>query len=113
MVRGSARMMTVLIALMGITGMPTAALPAVGGGDIRFTPKGAGTVVFEHEHHVKLKGQSCSACHDKPFQMRNGASAYAMDMATLTKGKFCGICHEGKKAFDIKDEKSCARCHKD
>jgi c(7)-type cytochrome triheme protein len=106
-------MAMVLISLMGMTGMLTAAMAAVGGGDIRFTPKGAGTVVFEHEYHVNLKGRKCSACHDKPFQMRDGASAYAMDMATLTKGKFCGICHDGQKAFDIKDAKSCARCHKD
>jgi c(7)-type cytochrome triheme protein len=113
MIHGSARTAMFLVALMGMTAMQTAVMAAVGGGDIKFTPKGAGAVVFKHEYHVKLKGQTCSNCHDKPFQMQNGASAYAMDMATLTKGKFCGICHEGQKAFDIKDANSCVRCHRD
>jgi len=33
-------------------------------------------------------------------------------MSALTKGAFCGKCHDGTKAFDVKAENSCKRCHK-
>jgi len=92
---------------------PLTALPKVGGGDVEYKPKGAGNVVFAHEYHVSLKGQKCSNCHYKTFQMKGGDASYKMDMSTLTKGQFCGSCHDGKKGFDLKAEDSCKRCHKD
>jgi c(7)-type cytochrome triheme protein len=91
---------------------PFIAFSKVGGGDITYTPKGASHVVFNHEYHVSLKAQRCNNCHYKTFQMTGGAE-YKMDMSLLTKGKFCGLCHDGKKAFDVKDASSCKRCHKD
>ncbi len=91
---------------------PLTALSKVGGGDITYRPKGAAKVTFNHEYHVSLKGQRCNNCHYKTFQMTGGAE-YKMDMATLTKGKFCGSCHDGRKAFDVKDANGCKRCHKD
>ena len=90
---------------------PLAALPKVGGGDIEFKSKGAGTVIFKHDQHVSFKGFKCADCHYKTFQM--GGTSYKMDMTALTKGAFCGNCHEGKKAFDVKDANNCKRCHKD
>jgi c(7)-type cytochrome triheme protein len=39
--------------------------------------------------------------------------SYKMDMKTLTKGDFCGLCHDGKKAFDLKSPGNCKRCHKE
>jgi c(7)-type cytochrome triheme protein len=92
---------------------PLTALPKVGGGDVEYNPKGAGKVVFAHEYHVNLKGQKCSNCHDKTFQMKGGDASYKMDMSTLTKGQFCGSCHNGKQGFDLKAADSCRRCHKD
>jgi c(7)-type cytochrome triheme protein len=91
---------------------PLAVSAKIGGGDITYTPKGAGKVVFNHEYHVSLKAQRCNNCHYKTFQMTGGAE-YKMDMSTLTKGKFCGICHDGRKAFDVKDANGCKRCHKE
>ena len=88
---------------------PFAALPKVGGGDIEFKPKGAGSVLFKHELHVSYKGIKCADCHYKTFQM--GGTSYKMDMTALTKGAFCGKCHEGTKAFDVKDANNCKRCH--
>ena len=90
---------------------PLTALPKVGGGDLEFKPKGAGAVLFKHEQHVTNKGFKCADCHYKTFQQ--GGTSYKMDMSALTKGAFCGKCHEGKLAFDVKDEKSCNRCHKE
>jgi c(7)-type cytochrome triheme protein len=31
-------------------------------------------------------------------------------MKQMEKGKSCGACHDGKKAFSVKGE--CAKCHK-
>ncbi len=82
----------------------------VGGGDLTFTPKNALPVVFSHNKHVKEKGLKCVGCHYQIFQMAQGS--YKMDMAKITKGDFCGRCHNGEKAFDVKDQKNCRRCHR-
>ena len=66
---------------------------------------------FKHDLHVSYKSFKCSDCHYKTFQM--GGTSYKMDMTALTKGVFCGKCHDGKKAFDVKDANNCKRCHKD
>ncbi len=82
----------------------------VGGGDLTFTPKNAAPVVFSHEKHMAGKGLICADCHYRIFQMAHGS--YKMDMMQITKGDFCGRCHNGHKAFDVKDKKNCARCHR-
>ena len=87
-----------------------ASAEAVGGGDLTFKPKGAAPVIFSHQVHVSVKGLKCSGCHYHVFQMTKGS--YKMDMSKITKGDFCGKCHSGQKAFDVKDEKNCAKCHK-
>jgi c(7)-type cytochrome triheme protein len=35
-----------------------------------------------------------------------------MTMKDMEAGKFCGACHNGTKAFGVKDAASCAKCHK-
>ncbi len=87
-----------------------AAAQGVGGGDLTFSPKGVGQVVFSHNTHVNVKGLKCTGCHYQVFQMNKGS--YKMDMDKLTKGSFCGKCHNGQKSFDVKDSKNCAKCHK-
>ncbi len=82
----------------------------VGGGDLTFTPKNAKPVVFSHEKHVSEKGLKCTGCHYAIFQMAQGS--YKMDMAKITKGDFCGKCHNGQKSFDVADPKNCVKCHK-
>ncbi len=82
----------------------------VGGGDLTFTPKNASPVVFSHEKHVKGKGLKCIGCHYQISQMANGS--YRMDLAKINKDDFCGKCHNGQKAFDVKDAKNCNRCHR-
>ncbi len=46
----------------------------VGGGDITFSPKGAGPVLFSHEKHVSEKGLKCTGCHYQIFQMEKGST---------------------------------------
>jgi c(7)-type cytochrome triheme protein len=38
--------------------------------------------------------------------------SYKMEMGKITKGDFCGKCHNGGKSFDVKDAKNCDKCHK-
>lgn len=82
----------------------------VGGGDLTFTPKNAPRVVFSHERHVKGSGLKCVGCHYQIFMMAQGS--YKMNMEKITKGDFCGKCHNGQKAFDVKEKKNCSRCHR-
>lgn len=82
----------------------------VGGGDIKFSPKDVNPVTFSHESHVKGKGIKCTGCHYQIFQMAQGS--YKMDMSKLTKGDFCGKCHNGQKSFDVKGTENCVKCHK-
>ena len=82
----------------------------VGGGDVTFSPKNALPVVFSHNKHVTDKGLKCTDCHYQIFQMARGS--YEMHMSELTKGGFCGKCHNGLKAFDLKDKTNCTRCHR-
>jgi c(7)-type cytochrome triheme protein len=81
----------------------------VGGGNLTYTPKNASPVIFNHEKHVNEKGIKCSGCHYQLFQMAQGS--YKMEMKMLTKGDFCGKCHNGQKGFDVKDRSNCIRCH--
>ena len=82
----------------------------VGGGAIHFTPKNAGPVLFSHQSHVKNKGIKCTECHYQIFQMAQGS--YKMDMSKMTKGDFCGKCHNGQRSFDVKSQDTCSKCHR-
>lgn len=88
----------------------TAFAQKVGGGDLTFTPKNADPVVFSHQKHVNDKGLKCTGCHYQIFQMAQGS--YKMEMSKINKGDFCGKCHNGQKAFDVKGTDNCNKCHK-
>ncbi len=81
----------------------------VGGGTLRYAPKGAAPVVFNYEKHVAANGRKCSACHFGIFLMEK--RSLKMNMSMMTKGNFCGACHNGKTAFGIEDRTQCKRCH--
>jgi c(7)-type cytochrome triheme protein len=83
---------------------------AVGGGDLTFAAKGAQPVFFSHAKHVDGKKYKCSACHYAVFQMSK--DSYKMDMSKITKGQFCGICHNGERSFHVSDKASCVKCHR-
>ncbi len=81
-----------------------------GGGNVRYEPKGAGPVLFNHEKHVKANGRTCTKCHYGVFQMEKGSNR--MNMSKITKGNFCGTCHNGRIAFDVDHRAHCSKCHK-
>jgi c(7)-type cytochrome triheme protein len=70
-----------------------------------------GKVVFDGKTHAD-KGLKCAECHTKPklFEMKKGGDK--ITMAGMNEGKFCGACHDGKKAFGVKAEADCVKCHK-
>ena len=84
-----------------------AASAAVGGGEITLKNKG-GDVVFSHEAHVDGMQLGCTQCHDKLYLSQKQHKTVTMKQ--MQKGKSCGACHNGKKAFSVKG--SCAKCHK-
>lgn len=80
---------------------------AVSAGKTLEWPTSAGKVVFKGDDHAG-KGLKCNECHTKIFKMKKGAAP--MKMADINAGKYCGECHNGKKAF--KPAGNCAKCHK-
>lgn len=78
--------------------------------DVEFAGGGAGKVVFSHEQHTEKVGMQCNECHTKLFQMKKG-STKDVTMAKMGEGANCGACHNGTKAFSVKEESSCPKCH--
>lgn len=70
-----------------------------------------GKVTFDGKSHAD-KGAKCADCHTKPklFEMKKGKDK--LTMKDMNEGKFCGACHDGKKAFSVKTPGDCAKCHK-
>jgi len=103
--------MFVTAMIIGSLSIPpvTLAQPAAGS-DLTFTVQDAPSVIFSHNNHLKKRKLKCSRCHYQYFQMAKGS--YKMDMGKITKGKFCGRCHNGRASFDVRDPKNCSRCHR-
>ena len=99
-----------LLAVLCLVLFVGTAVADVGGGDLTYKPQNAKPVVFSHAKHVDGKEYKCSACHNHTFQMAK--DSYKMDMSKITKGQFCGHCHDGKRSFDVNDKASCDKCHK-
>jgi c(7)-type cytochrome triheme protein len=88
--------------------MTAFAVPA--GKSVEFAGGGAGKVVFDGKTHAD-KGNKCADCHQSGlFKMKKGAEV--LTMKDMEAGKNCGGCHNGTKAFGVKDAASCAKCHK-
>ena len=95
-----------------------AAVLAAGGavnaelGDIAFKRKSVGAddvppAMFPHfVHRIQFR---CYVCHNDIVAMRAGANPITMD--AIQDGKFCGVCHNGKVAFQATFD-TCPRCHR-
>lgn len=76
---------------------------------LKFSGGAGGPVTFDGTTHAQ-KGFTCDVCHTSGlFQTRKGGDT--MVMAFMKQGKFCGFCHNGKKAFAMGDNVNCKRCH--
>jgi len=67
-----------------------------------------GKVVFDGTKHADA-GITCEECHlQSPtlFQMKTGADQ--ITMKDMHNDRYCGSCHNGKRAFD---NSQCNKCH--
>lgn len=112
-----------IVAIVGICvlclaafGIALAQQKKVGGGDIKYEPKGADPVVFSHETHATQQKLKCTDCHTKIFKMKK--EDLKMTKEAHGKEQHCGVCHNGKKEFNGKTtfsqstDANCAKCHK-
>lgn len=70
---------------------------------------GSSIVVFDGGIHSS-QGLKCTDCHPNPFMMKKDYAK--MKMVELIEGKYCGVCHNGKKAFPSNTARDCGKCHK-
>ena len=71
--------------------------------NVTFRVKETGPVLFSHNRH--LKTMQCGSCHNSLY--KTGPNS-RVSMAEMEKGKSCGACHNGRKAFSIA---KCDGCH--
>ena len=71
------------------------------------------SVLFNHALHNKELGLACNECHMKLFDMKTGSAGEKDDftMEAMYNGKYCGACHNGTLASDLKTD--CSKCHAD
>ncbi len=63
-----------------------------------------GAVIFPHWfHRIRFR---CKVCHETIFTMKKGANK--IDMEKISSGQQCGVCHDGRIAWD---PLYCERCH--
>ena len=91
-----------------VLAVPAFAVPA--GKTVEFAGGAAGKVVFDGKAHAD-KGAKCADCHQSGlFKMKKGETKATMK--DMEAGKACGGCHNGTKAFSVKDAAKCGSCHK-
>jgi len=88
--------------------MATVALAAWPKDNEVFSTPSVGTITFSHLNHFEAVGRDCPSCHNKIFNLdpKKNPTATMKDMA---KGKSCGVCHNGKRAFSVSGD--CITCH--
>jgi c(7)-type cytochrome triheme protein len=85
------------------------AFAVVPGKKIEYAGGDAGKVIFSGDTHGVKQGMKCNECHPKPFAMKKGA--FKMTKEDHGKPEYCGICHDGTKAFSQSAEADCGKCH--
>jgi c(7)-type cytochrome triheme protein len=73
--------------------------------EINIQTKTVGQVLYSHNIH----GTRCSQCHPKIFKKKRNSNH--VTMAAMEKGRSCGACHNGRRAFSVASTEYCVRCH--
>lgn len=76
--------------------------------DVVFPSKNLGDVTFRHETHAADGKFQCDDCHPTIFS--DSGERGKQTMAQMRAKKGCGVCHNGKNAFDVRD--NCQVCHR-
>jgi c(7)-type cytochrome triheme protein len=79
--------------------------------DISFdrTVKADSVVTFSHATHVGFANNTCTGCHPKPFHMLK--PTHRARHSIMDAGGSCGSCHDGERAFGVRDRTACGTCH--
>ena len=72
--------------------------------ELTFPAKGLSAARFSHKSH--LAKNRCEACHPGLYPLKRGKP---VGMSAMEKGRSCGACHNGVKAFPV--TASCGFCH--
>jgi c(7)-type cytochrome triheme protein len=103
----------VLLVVLGMAlVVPVVADEPVEPGDVKFVRQSAGmddVPPATFPHWIHRMGYTCYACHETPFKMKAGANVVTMDL--IQNGQSCGVCHDGKTAFES-SLTTCNRCHR-
>jgi c(7)-type cytochrome triheme protein len=75
---------------------------------VYFRFKSAEPVPFSHDFHLQKYNKNCKICHVSIFRLDKRQRT---TMAEMEKGKSCGACHNGVKAFSVAEERFCKKCH--
>ena len=100
------RLLIIVFLLIGL--VYVVEVDAVGGGNIIYKSKHLGNVIFSHESHVASYTMACETCHDAIFSLKDTPEKKKAGVR-LQKKKACGVCHNGRSAFDVRD--NCYVCH--
>lgn len=99
--------MLVLLTVLIFCGVAVAvAVPP--GKTLEFGESPMGKVTFSGQIH-KDAGVKCMECHNKDMFPKMKRGTVEIKMADIYAGKLCGVCHNGKRAFEAKA--NCNRCH--
>ncbi len=100
------KLVVLFIAVVAMLSFAMVASAVPSGMTVEFSGKPMGKVVFSGKIHAD-HGFKCKDCHPAIFKMKKGADK--ITMADIYAGKYCGHCHNGKKAFNPKG--NCMKCH--
>lgn len=87
----------------------TIALAVPASKTLEFDKSSMGKVTFSGKIH-KDAGVTCKECHNKDMFPKMKQGTVEIKMARIYAGELCGVCHNGKRAFEAKS--NCTRCHK-
>jgi c(7)-type cytochrome triheme protein len=98
-----------LILLLAFVFMSNEGFAVPPGKTVEFKDGAVGKVIFSGSIHAE-KGLKCMDCHPKIFPMKK--TTEELKMSDLNAGKYCGACHNGKRAFATNNPADCSKCHK-
>ena len=102
------RNLIVVITAISLALVASTTFAVSSGKTLEFKGSATGVVTFDGAIHQKAVA-SCKDCHKEGLFPKMKQGSVKITMKEIYAGKLCGVCHNGKKAFEAKG--NCARCH--
>lgn len=99
----------IILSIVVSIALSAAVFAVTPGKSIEYPGGDAGKVIFNGDTHGAKQGMKCNDCHPKPFGMKKGS--FKMTKESHNTGEYCGICHNGTRAFAQNSEADCGKCH--